>query len=117
LKGRDGGWHNRKHFYAAAAQLMRWILADMRGKEGRYVGCEPEKFQTGRHQTLPDIVAVQRAMARLSAGHPKLAEAVRLKYFEGFSNGEIAGRMGIAESTVEKYLRSARNQLKHTLEH
>ena len=51
-----------------------------------------------------DVERLYRAMDKLP---PKCREAFELKKFEELSQREIARRMGIAESTVEKHLAKA----------
>jgi RNA polymerase sigma factor (TIGR02999 family) len=117
LRARDRAWQSRKHFYATAAQLMRWILADIRRRDKRHrANTAPENLSSHARQDIPDIVAIHRALTRLCREHPLVAETVRLKYFEELTNREIAERLDIGESTVEKYLRSAKAWLKSILQ-
>ena len=41
--------------------------------------------------------------------------AVKLRYGEGKRDAEIAAALGVAESTVRKYLAAARQKLKRTI--
>ena len=58
---------------------------------------EPERRVSGREE-------VERMRLLLSYLPPKCRQAFELRKFEGLSQRQIAERMGIAESTVEKHL-------------
>jgi RNA polymerase sigma-70 factor (ECF subfamily) len=60
----------------------------------------PERRLSGREE----IERLQRALAKTP---PKCREAFELRKFDGLSQREIARKMGIAESTVEKHLAKA----------
>jgi RNA polymerase sigma-70 factor (ECF subfamily) len=57
----------------------------------------PERRLSGREE----LEQMRRALAKLS---PKCRMAFELRKFEGLSQRQIAERMGISESTVEKHL-------------
>ena len=57
----------------------------------------PERRVSGREE----LEQMRRALAKLS---PKCRMAFELRKFEGMSQRQIAERMGISESTVEKHL-------------
>ncbi len=66
---------------------------------------EPE---TAAHQA--ELVAmVQMALDQLPA---RYADALELKYFDGFSSKEIAGRLGIGDAAVQSLLARARRSLR-----
>jgi RNA polymerase sigma-70 factor (ECF subfamily) len=60
----------------------------------------PERRLSGREE----VERLRRVLANIP---PKCREAFELRKFDGLSQREIAGRMGIAESTVEKHLAKA----------
>ncbi len=63
-------------------------------------GASPERHLSGRQ----DVERLGRALAKLPA---KCRRAFELRKFEELSQKQIAQRMGIAESTVEKHLSKA----------
>lgn len=63
-------------------------------------GASPERHVSGRQ----DVERLRRALAKLPT---KCRRAFELRKFEELSQRQIAQRMGIAESTVEKHLSKA----------
>ncbi|MES2054341.1 MAG: RNA polymerase sigma factor [Pseudomonadota bacterium] len=63
--------------------------------------------EIGAHRRLSGEQEVERVMAAIATLPPKCRQAFQLKKFEELSQREIAERMGIAESTVEKHLAKA----------
>jgi RNA polymerase sigma-70 factor (ECF subfamily) len=59
--------------------------------------------------TQPDILAALRAIP------PKLAVAIVLRHYHGYSNREIAAALGISERTVGSRLRLAGERLRRVL--
>lgn len=104
----------RAHFMAVAAKAMRQILSNhardrhrlKRGGGWRRVtlgdcaaeGAEPDA----------DLIAVDRALARLADLDPRQAEVVELRFFADLTVGEIAHVLGLSVSTVEREWRMAR---------
>lgn len=58
-----------------------------------------------------EVVASRQRMEQLLAGierlPPQVAAAFRLHKFEGLSHSEVAARLGVSRSSVEKYIMSA----------
>lgn len=67
-----------------------------------------------------DAIAGRQRLARLMAGveklPPQVAEAFRLHKFEGLTHGEVAARLGVSRSSVEKYIMSALKALMTEME-
>lgn len=64
-------------------------------------------------QAYEEHAALQMAMSRLSEKERKVLE---LAYFEGFSQADIAKRMGVSQMHISRLLRRALTQLRHLLE-
>lgn len=62
-----------------------------------------------------DAVAARQRLARLLAAledlPPQTAQAFRMHKFEGLSHAEVAARLGVSRSSVEKYIMAALRQL------
>lgn len=62
-----------------------------------------------------DVAAVHEALERLSALHPRQAEAVELRFFGGLSNALVARALGVSLRTAEGDWAMARAWLKREL--
>jgi RNA polymerase sigma factor (TIGR02999 family) len=101
-------WRSRAHFFAVAAGLMRRILVDharshratKRGGELRRVPLnEALVVAASRHV---ELVALDEALAELSALDPKLGRVVELRFFGGLSIEETAEVEGLSPATVKR---------------
>ena len=101
-------WQNRGHFFAAAAEAMRRILIDVaRRKQSIRHGGGQERVPLEELEIpLPDererLLQVHDALDQLAATDAVKAEIVKLRYFVGLSNQEIAELLGLSERTVER---------------
>jgi RNA polymerase sigma factor (TIGR02999 family) len=113
---RDHGWtaRDREHFLSISARAMRQIVvdaarargADKRGAGVRLAalsGAEPER-EAGPHE----ILAIDRAIAKLERVDPELARLIDLRYFAGLSLEEIRELTGTPERTQKRRFRAAR---------
>ncbi len=103
-------WQGRAHFFRAAAVAMRRILVDharARAAEKRDFGQQvtltetPEEESEERDREL-DVVALDKALAKLAELDERKASIVELRYFAGLSvemTGEI---LGISPGTVKR---------------
>jgi RNA polymerase sigma factor (TIGR02999 family) len=115
----DPGWSGRGHFYAAAAQAMREIIVDhirRKSAQKRGGGQRPRAIEEAMAigedgPDLEDALAVDEALTRLSAEHPRQAKVVAMRYFGGLSEAEIAEALGLTPRTVERDWRFARAYL------
>ncbi len=105
-------WKSRKHFYAAASQIMRRALVDYARKKrsvkrGRQVKRVPFEEAIAHPADLPaasDIVAFDEVLNRLAAIDDRKAKVVELWYFGGMTIDEIAKTMEISTSTATRDL-------------
>ncbi len=114
-------FQNRAHFFAAAAQAMRFILVDhakRRGRKKRIGGRSrvalPETLTSADEPTV-DLLAVDEALADLAALRPEQASLIELRFFVGLSIAETAEVLGISTATVERTWRDARTWLQRQL--
>jgi len=114
-------WHDRVHFFAVAAQVMRRILvdharrkkSDKRGGDAVPVSidaaveiCEQQDF---------DIVALDLALERLAEIFPQQARIVELRFYGGLTLDETAEAMGISAATVSREWTMARAWLRRAM--
>jgi RNA polymerase sigma-70 factor (ECF subfamily) len=110
--------HDRAHFLALCAQLMRRILVDFaraRGALKRGGGAFriefDESWEVGAG--LPqDLVGLDDALARLARIDPRKAKAIELRFFGGMSVEDTAEVLAISRETVLRDWRMARAWLK-----
>ena len=101
-------WNGRRHFFGAAAEAMRRILVDRARKKARVRhGGKLERVDLDHvHLATEDkdetMLAMSDALDALARESPQKAEIVKLRYFIGLENQEIARALGISLSTVER---------------
>jgi RNA polymerase sigma factor (TIGR02999 family) len=107
-------WNNRAHFFRVAAECMRRILIDnARRKQQVRHGGGQQRVALNEVQISDDfdprrLLEVNEALDRLTALDSTKAEIVKLRFFGGLENREIAELLGISESTVERAWRFAK---------
>jgi RNA polymerase sigma factor (TIGR02999 family) len=111
---RNPTFNDRTHFFRAAGEAMRRILIDQaRRKQAQKHGGRLERVELeGLEIAAPDsgtqLFAVNEALDKLSVEYPLQAEVVKLRYFAGMSNEEIATALDISVSSVKNYWTFAR---------
>jgi len=102
-------WKNREQFYAVAAEVMRRLLVDRaRRRRTRKHGGSLERVDLDGTEVLSPIddnlvLGVHDALERLSAEDPDKAQVVKLRFFVGLENAEIASLLGVSEKTVQRH--------------
>ncbi len=102
-------WHNRAHFFAAAAEAMRRILVERaRQRTALKRGGGAERVSLDELDIPPNevaddqrLLAVDEALERLTAHHPLQAKVVKLRFFVGMTFEEIASVLGISLRTAK----------------
>jgi RNA polymerase sigma factor (sigma-70 family) len=84
-----------------AARDQAWSRTS--GVEGQ----EPIVQEPPADEALASRQRLQRVLERLELLPPQVAAAFRLHKFEGLTHGEVAERLGVSRSSVEKYIMSA----------
>lgn len=64
----------------------------------------------------PGLDAQRSLVSALRTIDPKLAAAIVLRYYHGYTNRQIAGVIGVSERTVVNHLREASERLRTALE-
>ncbi len=99
-------WHDRAHFFAASAQIMRHILVDFarkkrflkRGGGALRVSVDEAAAVSGGPDV--DLLALNEALTSLAAFDPRKGQVVELKFFGGLSVAETAVVLKVSEETV-----------------
>ena len=114
-------WNGRGHFFGAAAEAMRRILVDRaRQKARRRHGgglerVDLEHVNLATEDSDETLLAMSEALEALARESPQKAEIVKLRYFTGLENQEIADALGISLSSVERGWAYARSWLHREL--
>ncbi len=110
-------WNSRGHFFAAAAEAMRRILVEQARRKRRVHhggGRKRIDLDDACPLEMPptdDLLAIDEALARLSARDPVRAELVKLRFFAGLTMPEAAQALGVSLATAERYWKFARTWL------
>jgi RNA polymerase sigma factor (TIGR02999 family) len=115
-------WHNQAHFFAAAAEAMRRILVERarrkrrlrHGGDQQRVGLEEANVMTEAKDER--VLQLDEALQALERQSPDQAQAVKLRFFAGLGNGEIATALGVSEKTVQRYWSHAKAWLYHRIQ-
>jgi RNA polymerase sigma factor (TIGR02999 family) len=112
----------RAHFFAAAAEAMRRILIDNARRKralrhgGGQARVDMNELELGVvAQQEDELLAVNEALDKLAAQDQQLAELVKLRFFAGFTNKEVANILSVSEPTVERRWSFARAWLYHEM--
>ena len=113
--GKEPHWANRAHFFGAAAEAMRRILVQRARKRTAWKrGGRAERVSLDEMEipmaAVDDerLLAVDEALEKLAARHPRKAELVKLRYFTGLTFEEAAAVLGIAVPTAKEWWAYAR---------
>lgn len=101
-------FHNRAHFFGAAAQIIRRILVD-RAREKKAIkrggDAERVELEGALAARLPpeiDMVDLDAALSELESFDPQKAQVVQLRYFAGLSIPETGEVMGLSPTTIKR---------------
>jgi len=111
-------WHNRAHFYAVTAQVMRRILID-HARRRQYVkhGGETERvpFEVAISEVgsmsqprAAELLALDEALEELARLDSRKSRVVELRYFGGLSLEETAKVLEVSPMTVRRDWRAAK---------
>jgi len=109
LAGQQGfDWHNRAHFFAVCAQVMRHILIDharAHARDKRGGGA----IQVSLNEALlvaedqaAHFIALDEALRVLEGLDPQKSKIIELRYFGGLSIEEAAEVLNISPRTVRR---------------
>lgn len=114
IAGQKDTWKSQRHFFAAAAEAMRHILIDRARRRLRIRhGGDADRTDVD----VLDIIVPERdevllqldeALDELQALSVERAEIVKLRFFVGFSEAEIAEALNISERSVQRQWKYAK---------
>lgn len=102
-------WNSRGHFFGAAAEAMRRILIESARRKARLRhGGEVERVPADEIEiaaTLPEerLIQVSEALDQLEREAPEAAQVVKLRYFVGQTQQEVAETLGLSLRTTERH--------------
>jgi RNA polymerase sigma factor (TIGR02999 family) len=114
-------WQSRDHFFAIAAQIMRFILVDhARGRVAQRRGGEkqPVLMDTGfdiADTRAAGVLAVHDALTDLAKVDGRRARVAEMRVFGGLSVDESAKALGVSAVTIMRDWRFARAWLQREL--
>jgi len=105
---------DRRHFFVAAAQVMRWIMvdharrnaADKRGGGIAMVTLEEDMAEAGSPEI--QVLALHDGLDLLEQINPQQRQVVELRYFAGLGFAQIAELLGCSERTAKREWERAR---------
>lgn len=101
-------WHNRSHFFAVCAQVMRHILIDharahARDKRGGgAVQVSLNEVAVTAEEQPDHLIALDNALRFLERVDPQKGRIVEMRYFAGMSIEETAEVLDISPRTVRR---------------
>lgn len=115
-------WHDRAHFFALSARLMRRILVDYarkrnsikRGHGAQIVSLDEAALVCGTRG--PTLVALDDALQSLAAFDLRKSQVVEMRFFGGLTVEETAEALHISPETVLRDWRTAKAWLLRQLE-
>jgi RNA polymerase sigma factor (TIGR02999 family) len=119
---RNRAFNDREHFFRACAEAMRRILIDRaRQKQTKRHGGNLqrvlfENIDLATPSADDELLAINEALDKFALEHPVQAELVKLRYFAGLTNEEVAEVMRISVSTVKNYWTFSRAWLLNEIE-
>ena len=113
----DGRFESRAHFFSAAAQAMRHLLIERarRKLRARHGGgmerVNADEVEIAAPADDERLLQIHDALDELAAIAPEKAEVVKLRFFAGLEETEIAEVLHLSLRTVERYWAYAKSWL------
>jgi RNA polymerase sigma factor (TIGR02999 family) len=104
----DKRWESRRHFFSAAAEAMRHILIDrarrrLRVRHGENAEKVPlENVDIAAPANDETVVQLNDALEELQQISSEQAEIVKLRFFAGFTEPEVAQILNLSERSVQR---------------
>ena len=106
---RKKDWQSRTHFIGVASHVMRRVLveytrqhrAKKRGGGATLMSLtELDDLKQSPQLNLEDVIALDGALTRFSAEHPRPSRVVEMRFFGGLTEDEIAEALAVNKATV-----------------
>ena len=117
IDARGVDWHDRAHFFAVSAKIMRQVLMQYarvrhaRKRGGATVKVEFDDAVVPSPERDADLIALDDALSALAECDPREASIVEMRFFGGLSEAETAHVLGISDRTVRREWDHARTWL------
>lgn len=117
-------WHDRGHFFAVSARIMRRILVDAAraqatskrgGAAAHASSIDIARFPSPDTDRPAELCALDDALATLAAIDPRRAQVIEMRFFAGLSVEETAEALSVSPQTVMRDWRLARAWLTREL--
>ncbi len=115
-------FNNRAHFFAAAAEAMRRILIENARRKGsrKHGGdrhrVDLDKAEIAFDPDMPeDLIALDKALAKLTEEDAVKAELVKLRFFAGLTIEQASEIVGVSRATAIRHWSFARTWLLHEI--
>jgi len=118
FEGQPFRWENRKHLFCTVARSVRRVLVDhARRHLAERHGGAIQKVAIDEHgpaifKDLPELIALDEALQRLSKLNQRQAEVVELHSLAGLTEEEVAEVLSVSVKTVKNDWRFAKAWLK-----
>jgi RNA polymerase sigma factor (TIGR02999 family) len=118
----ESEWGDRRHFFAAASEAMRRILIEnARRKNAQKRGGGAHHTELAEsHIAAPsppeELLAMNEALEKLAAADAPSAELVKLRYFVGLTQTEVAEILGMSRRDADRLWAFARAWLRTEME-
>jgi RNA polymerase sigma factor (TIGR02999 family) len=103
-------WQNRAHFFSAAGEAMRRILIRARARRrqrlrhgGGQERVDIAELEIAAPEDDQRLLSIHELLDALAKEEPAKADVVKLRFFVGLSEREIAEALGVTERTVERH--------------
>ncbi len=107
-------WHDRAHFFAVAARVMRQVLVDYaRRRQAHKRGASFEIINVDAELPFAEsksseLLALDEVLNRLELQDTRQSKIVEMKFFAGLTFEDIADILGVSSKTVKREWTMAR---------
>ena len=107
--GPNRRYENRRHFFAAAAQAMRHLLIERARRKlrerhgGGLQRVDVDEVDIAAPADEERLIEINIALDELARLEPEKAEVVKLRFFVGLDEKEVAELLNLSPRTVERY--------------